>query len=188
MICKCDCGNETIVSKNSLISGRTKSCHHCNTYDLSGEYGVCTVANGKQFYFDLEDYDLIKNYCWYITNDGYVKTTCKLIVHRLVMNCPDNMQIDHINHKKNDNRKSNLRIVTANQNMMNRPKPLNNTSGIVGVRSNKEKSKWVSNIRYNNKLIHLGYFNVFEDAVKVRKEAEEKYFGQYSYDNSMKIK
>ena len=32
----------------------------------------------------------------------------------------------------------------------------------------------------------LGYYGNFEDAVKARKEAEEKYFGEYSYDNSMK--
>lgn len=35
-------------------------------------------------------------------------------------------------------------------------------------------------------MYHLGRFDNFEDAVKVRKEAEEKYFGDWSYDNSMK--
>ena len=30
---------------------------------------------------------------------------------------------------------------------------------------------------------HLGTFNRFEDAVKARKRAEQKYFGEYSYNN-----
>ena len=36
-----------------------------NKYDLSGEYGIGYDSNGQKFYFDLEDYDKIKNYCWY---------------------------------------------------------------------------------------------------------------------------
>ena len=31
-----------------------------NTYDLSGEYGIGYSNSGKEFYFDLDDYDLIK--------------------------------------------------------------------------------------------------------------------------------
>ena len=31
-------------------------------------------------------------------------------------------------------------------------------------------------------------FKTFEEAVAARKEAEDKYFGEFSYDNSMKLK
>lgn len=47
--------------------------------------------------------------------------------------------------------------------------------------------KWIAQIGYKGKKIYLGSFLKFDDAVKVRKEAEEKYFGEYSYDNSIKI-
>ena len=47
--------------------------------------------------------------------------------------------------------------------------------------------KWNSQIALNGKHINLGYFSDFEDVVKARKEAEEKYFREYSYDNSQKI-
>ena len=60
----------------------------------------------------------------------------------------------------------------------------NNTSGAKGVNFDKRLQKWRSRINVNKKTIELGYFNKFEDAVKVRKEAEEKYFGEFSYDNS----
>ena len=39
---------------------------------------------------------------------------------------------------------------------------------------------------FNYKAINLGYFDTFEEALKTRKLAEEKYFGTYSYDNSMR--
>ncbi|WP_368488451.1 hypothetical protein [Clostridium sp. BJN0013] len=35
-----------------------------NTYDLTGEYGIGYDAKGNIFYFDLEDYDRIKDFYW----------------------------------------------------------------------------------------------------------------------------
>ena len=36
------------------------------------------------------------------------------------------------------------------------------------------------------KLPSFSEIKTFEDAVKARKQAEEKYFGEHSYDNSLK--
>ena len=44
-----------------------------NTYDLTGEYGIGYTSKDEEFYFDLEDYDKIKDYCWRITMQGYVR-------------------------------------------------------------------------------------------------------------------
>ena len=120
-LCKCDCGNDNIiVSANSLRRGLTKSCgclsketlsnrRKKSDYILSEEHGIGYTVNNEEFYFDLEDYDLIKDYNWYIDAGGYVcaniqddniRTHIKL--HRLVMRCDDSkLDIDHINHKKN---------------------------------------------------------------------------------------
>lgn len=204
--CKCDCGNEIIVSGMSLRRGDTKSCgcfhKECasnqgrknkkyNTYDLSGDYGIGYTLNGEEFWFDLEDYDLIKNYCWFIDDKGYVVTndskTRKIIrFHRLILPVKHNEQIDHIKHIKYDNRKSELRIVTNAQNSMNRIRQPNNTSGITGVYWNNSKQRWCAEIMLDKKKIYIGVYEEFDDAVKARKEAENKYFGEYSYDNSMK--
>lgn len=53
-----------------------------------------------------------------------------------------------------------------------------------GVSFNKKSYKWEAYIGIDNKRINLGKFNDFEDAVSARKEAEEKYFGEWSYNNS----
>lgn len=202
-LCKCDCGNDAIV-RNDLIGKRTKSCgclqkiiarktmynnmKKYNTYDLTGEYGIGYTSKGEEFWFDLEDYEKIKDYCWWINDNGYLITGKSLRMHRLIMNVSNkNIFVDHISHNTKDNRKSNLRITTNSQNNMNSKLPNNNTSGVVGVSWNKLYSKWEAYIAVNNKKIYLGLFDRFEDAVKTRKEAEEKYFGEYSYDNSMKM-
>lgn len=205
-LCKCDCGNYATVLGYMLTSENTQSCgclHNeafararkkYNTYDLSGEYGVGYTTKGDEFYFDLEDYDKIKDYCWTIQNNGYVTAYCpttmnRILLHRLIMNCDNNnLYIDHIhgNKTRNDNRKSNLRTATPSQNTMNKPLLKNNTSGVTGVSWNKRKGKWESYITIDDKRKGLGYFSNFDDAVAARKDAEEKYFGEYSYDNSMK--
>ena len=105
------------------------------------------------------------------------------------MHDEDNIyDIDHINtDNHNDNRKCNLRIVTRAQNNYNHTIAKNNTSGVTGVYWSKYHNAWRATIRINYKNITLGQFKKFEDAVKCRKEAEDKYFGEYSYNNSQKI-
>ena len=112
-LCKCDCGNYATVLGYMLTSGNTQSCgclHNeafararkkYNTYDLSGEYGVGYTTKRDEFYFDLEDYDKIKDYCWTIQNNGYVTAYCpttmnRILLHRLIMNCDNNNLSYHI--------------------------------------------------------------------------------------------
>ena len=200
--CLCECGNIVEVYSGSLTSGLTTSCGcfqkekakenglKCkreNTYDLTQKYGIGYLYNStEKFYFDLDDYDKIKNYYWTINNNGYVITgganNPNILMHRLILDVSNKYEVDHINHDTNDNRKENLRIVTRSQNQMNVSLKSNNTSGVTGVYFDNNHNCWVSKIQ-NNILV---YFHNFDEAVKIRKEAEKIYFGEYSYDESMK--
>ena len=208
--CKCDCGNEIVALGNHLKRGNTKSCgclnderriennkiykKKYNTYDLSGVYGIGYTSNNEEFWFDLEDYDLIKDYCWSVNSQGYIiapnlNDSRKIIkMHRLILGCPDNYDIDHIHGKetRHDNRKRNLRIATRSQNNMNKGLQSNNTSNTTGVSWHKGIGRWQAYITIDRKRIYLGAFANFDEAVNVRKQAEEKYFGEFSYDNSMR--
>ena len=202
-LCECECGNEVIVHGSALTREErpTRSCGCLqrdiaseiieNKYDDSNnDYMVGYTGNtNKQFIFDKEDYDRIKKYHWYEEYDGYIRASNKDRIHlsRLIMNAPKDMYVDHINHNLKDNRKSNLRIVTASQNAMNRTLGSNNTSGVTGVVWVKNEQKWKAEIRVNGEVHYLGSYDKFEDAESNRKEAEEEFFGEYSYDNSMKI-
>ena len=197
-ICRCQCGNIKKVLADNLRSGGTVSCgcwnrqnhQKRNKYDLSGEYGVGWTTNtNKEFYFDLEDFDKIKNYSWHENKDGYIRTTypkdTSLFMHRLVMNAPDDMVVDHKKHKLYDNRKSELRLCTNSENQMNANISKNNTSGHTGVFYHKNRDGWVASIGIDNEVIYLGIYHNIEDAISARREAEEKYFKDKSFKNSV---
>lgn len=200
--CRCDCGEECEVIADNLLRGHTLSCGcfckeqtsnshiKSNCYIDNGEYIVAKINGEVEFLLDSNDKWALDDYCWCITNDGYLRAYIRgenkfIFLHRLIMNCNDkNCDIDHINGNPLDNRKSNLRIVTRSQNNMNRKTQSNNTSGISGVCFNNHAKKWQAQIKINNINIYLGSFDNFSDAVSARKAAEEKYFGEYSFDNS----
>ena len=129
---------------------------------------------------DIEDVEKVKDLKWGMLNTGYVYNKANnILLHRFIMNCDNNMVVDHINHNSLDNRKSNLRICTQQQNIMNTSKRCTNTSGVVGVWWNKRYNKWQADIHIEGKKIYLGRFDTKEEAIKVRKQAEIDYFGEY---------
>lgn len=201
-LCKCECGNTTIVEGVELRKGKTKSCgcfqkeqqskrqSKYNTYDLSGEYGVGYTNKGEEFWFDLDDYNKIKDYCWRKRKDGMFDAKTKsntenqnkrILLHKKIIET--NLQIDHIEHNRYDNRKSKLRIVDNSKNQMNKGLQKNNKSGRKGVIWHSRDSIWEAYITIDLKQMYLGRFVYFDDAVRARKDAELKYFGEYNYKN-----
>jgi len=81
--------------------------------------------------------------------------------------------IDHINGNKTDNRLKNLRAVNHEQSGKNKPRPQKNGSGVVGVAWREKSKRWEARIGHRGKLIHLGTFVSFGDAVAARKAAEQ---------------
>lgn len=138
----------------------------------------------------MEDIEIIKNYKWRFHSSGYVMGRVKgktILFYRYLMGVTDiSRQVDHINHHREDNRKQNLRIVTSQQNNFNRTFKSNSVSGIKGVVWDKEKSKWVAQIKINNKNLFLGYFTDIEKAVETRIKKEIDLFGKYSNIKEMK--
>ena len=86
------------------------------------------------------------------------------------------VEVDHINRNRADNRWENLRLATPKQNRENTSIRSDNTSGIRGVALNRSRKKWHAQICHNGKTINLGRFNDFFDAMCARKSAESKYF------------
>lgn len=196
----CDCGvSGKSYSLSKLKNGGTKSCGHLkyqhgrqykqNKIIMYDTYGIIYCNNDEQFYFDVEDYKYIKDKYWYSDDHGYLthaytidKKTYYERFHRIVMNVLNdkNIYVDHINKNTHDNRKQNLRLCTHQENDCNNNLYKNNTSGIIGVSYIREKNKWRASITYNRKTILLGYFENINDAIKVRVNAEKKYFKEFA--------
>lgn len=176
---------EQIIYKNGNYCDNRKENLVCRQienqvqYNLDGEYGlgILNDDNKTQFIFDKEDYDLIKNYNWY-EYQGYIKTVVSgqnISLHRLIMGVVGkNSIIDHINRCRTDCRKNNLRIVDTATNNRNRARYRQDGSK-VGVY--KIENKWESKIGINGKCTRIGIYDTYEDAVKARIKAEEKYYG-----------
>ena len=92
----------------------------------------------------------------------------------------DTQIVDHANHNKNDNRKSNLRICTSKENNRNAKRQKRNNSGVIGVRWNAGKNKWTAQIGVDYKIRYLGTFADKEQAIKARLSAEKELFGEYA--------
>jgi len=88
-----------------------------------------------------------------------------------------NTEIDHINGDRGDNRISNLRLSTKSQNQANSKKKGQN--GLPkGVQMNK--SRFMSRIMVNRKLIYLGTFDTPEEASFFYNYAAQYYHGEFA--------
>jgi hypothetical protein len=129
---------------------------------------------------DVDDVSKVKDIKWCF--DRYVRsTTIHSTLHRFLLNITDKNPIDHINGNTLDNRKSNLRVCTTSQNAMNQKLSTRNKSGYKGIFWDKHRNKWRVTIVINGQQTGLGRFNTLEEAIQARKEAVEKYYGEFAY-------
>ena len=177
--CRCDCGNECQVESYHLRSGHTKSCG-CIRKErmrekgrgLAGRrYGRLTVISPVE------------------EADGSVKFwKCRCDCGNEVICLRDNLYSGDTRScgcLQSETRKQNMkkaihfvdgtcveRIAAANRDYSN------NTSGCRGVylRSN---GTWKASIGFQGKIHHLGTFQTYDEAVRARQEAEERFYGTF---------
>lgn len=141
-----------------------------NDYEIEGDVAKVYYEDNKRnrigsFIVDKEDLDKIKQYKWSIISTGYIvayQGKKIIMLHRIITDCPADKEVDHINHNKLDNRKTNLRVCTRRQNNFNR-KPRSNTHE-YGI----SFSKGYYHIRVDKK--YCGISKDFEEAVRIRDE------------------
>ena len=100
--------------------------------------------------------------------------------HRIIMmlcfgHIPENAEIDHINHVRDDNRLDNLRFVTRGENLKNKSVSSKNTTGVTGVYFHKRVQKYAAQSKVNRQVHFLGYYDTLEEAAAVRADANLKF-------------
>lgn len=88
-------------------------------------------------------------------------------------------QIDHINLDRKDNRISNLRKATNEENCRNTKTRSHNISGLKGAHLDKRNGKYRARITINGKQEWLGYFKTAEEAHAAYKKKAEEMHGQF---------
>lgn len=215
--CKCKCGTEKEVDNYSLIIGESTSCgcykqseeflakmgeahKKYNDFVVTNKYVIMYTSKNEPFLVDIEDFGRVHKICWSKNNSEYLTGNAGnnqiVLLHRYIMDCPEGMDVDHKHgsYTKWDNRRTNLRICSAAENMRNTKTPKTNTSGYKGVYWNKKRELWVAQISCGinpkngkKKCHYLGSYEKIEDAIAARKAGEEKFFGEWSYDNSREV-
>ena len=154
------------------------------------------LSKGYVAIVDDEDFDFLNQWKWQArfnkTSNSYYASRYEggrnnrkyIAMHRVVMNAPANMQVDHIHHNTLDNRKKELRLVTKSQNQMNSRINCKNKTGYKGVSWHKSDKKFVAQIKINGKRIWLGGFDLLEDAAEAYRIFSEKLFGRYKNNDA----
>jgi len=160
------------------------------------------LTGGKSTIVSSEDFEYLNQWKWCLlcksyASGGYVVRGGEMVdgkrptilMHRVILERMgfnlDKLETDHINRNGLDNRRLNLRAVTDFENNLNRSLPKHNTSGYMGVVSDKrlKKKKWQAQIYINGKHIRLGSFFSKLEATKKYQEGRKKYFGRFAIPN-----
>lgn len=108
----------------------------------------------------------------------------RLLMHRVILDAPSDMYVDHINGNTFDNRRSNLRLASPWQNAQNRGMvPSTNKSGYRGVYFSKQKYKWGAVIKVNRKIYHIGFFDDRNEAATAYNLKGYELAGEYFKPN-----
>lgn len=208
--CSCSEHKQVIVQGKYLRNGDTQSCgclqkeravaaskkvckKPFNRYEeIEYEGERCAKIfddNGNYCIINIEDIPLVNFTYWYKDNQGYFRNDIRshnkraaIMMHRVILGLAqdDKRNGDHVNRKRFDNTRKNLRICTQAENVRNRSTNKNNTSGFIGLTWMERLQKYQVNIRLNGKSIYIGVYASKEEAIKARLKAEAKYFGEFA--------
>lgn len=130
---------------------------------------------------DDDLFDILNQKIWRLTPKGYVTRSqsfdgkeFRLLLHRVVMSAPAEMQVDHIDRNPLNNQRSNLRLVDNSLNQHNRGISKKNTSGATNVYWDKERSRWRVRSWLNDKSVDLGRYKEYDEAVEVAQRFKEQ--------------
>lgn len=156
------------------------------------------LNQGQFALIDDDDFEKITGFGkWSLIANGYAGRTIKpgkqpglkvnktIWMHRIIMDAPKGMFVDHIDGNKLNNQKSNLRVCSRAQNGQNRGAPKSNTSGFKGVHWFPACNKWRSRIVVNKKAISLGLFDCKIEAAKAYNIAALEYHGEFANVNEI---
>jgi hypothetical protein len=153
------------------------------------------IQPGHLAIVDEDDADIVADRHWILMVKGHRQyaytyrqprqNNCnkKLLLHRLILNAPDGIMVDHINGDGLDNRRENLRLATLTQNFHNSTKHRDGTqSRYKGVES-RPRGRWRARICVNGIRISAGEFATELEAAQAYDRAARLHHGEYARTN-----
>lgn len=157
------------------------------TFVVDGDVTYGYGRGGEVYLFDSADIPRVARYAWSIKGRGYmtayVQYKERFLHNYLLENYETGLFVDHINRDKLDNRRSNFRLCSLQQNAFNQGIPSTNTSGIKGAQQLKG-GKWNARICFCQRSISLGVYDDPYEAGAAYDLGNRLLFDQYSWTNA----
>jgi len=141
---------------------------------------------GDQFAIvDDEDFELVSRHRWHVMasrDRTYVYAASKLRMHRLIIDAPPGVFVDHINGDTLDNRRCNLRLCTNAQNQQNTGSR-GGSSRHKGVSFNKKSGKWLGAFLFEGRRYYCGLWDNEDDAARAVDKKRGEVCGTFASKN-----
>lgn len=132
------------------------------------------VKAARKALVDKQDYERVLGITWRAMGkpgNEYIAgiRRGRVWMHRLIMNAPDHLKVDHINGDTFDNRRQNLRFLSNQENgkAFRRKKNIY-SSRYFGVFWCKKYKGWAARVKSDGKIHHVGYFEDEKEAATAR--------------------
>lgn len=144
---------------------------------------------------DIDDYLLVSNQIWYCGKNKSGRSlryfaACHapgngpvIMMHRVIMNAQQGEFVDHINHDALDNRRSNLRLCSAQQNQWNRKVSTFRAIPYKGVA--QKRDRFIARIYLDGIPHYLGTFYTAHAAAAAYNDAALQHFGEFACLNPL---
>lgn len=167
------------------IKSKVRAASASKKRATSADAVLVPSTQGQFFMIDADDEKWVRFYKWCAqqsrSGSWYAIAWiagARASLHRQIMNAPAGVLVDHRDGNTLDCRKANLRLVTRQQNCMNRSKL--KTSLYKGVIFIPKHSKWQAGIKVNGKQHYLGWFDTPEEAARSYDEGAKRLHGEYA--------
>lgn len=133
-----------------------------------------------------KEFAYLDKYKWTLSHWGYVYSSKpSLKIHRVILDAPEGVNVDHMNNDPLDNRKSNLRLCSQMDNSKNQKLSIKNTSGYKGVSYDKRVKKYEAYVKSDYKRYQVGYFDDPREAAIARDKKALELHGEFAKTNAM---
>jgi len=163
-----------------------------------------STSNGFFILVDDADFAYLDQFVWR-ARDNYGRTryavrgrykASTVIMHRMIMDAPEGVEVDHIDGNGLNNQRSNLRLCSSSENKWNGCKrnwngksTLSKYKGVTSIRYKKKdgtvRIRWVAQIRHNWKPIYIGMYDTEEEAAEAYNEKAVELFNEFAKLNEL---
>lgn len=152
-----------------------------------------SLTKGRVARVDDDDFDELAQHRWYAMSgyrtyyaarkqrlDGRVAT---LLMHRVLVQAPDGLRVDHWDDDGLNNQRANLRLATGSQNSANMVRLAMGPSGRRGVSWSQGKHCWQAGIKKDGRQLYLGSFSELNQAARAYDAAALALYGAFARPN-----